>query len=520
VREETSIADVGSTSEAPTIQIDLSAAIGAQFEPSDKTMDFARPGDLSEVLQFAVIRADPPTLKALKRLETEQLDHNLSFYAELLLAVKDGDENCLKGLLRNRPVTDTKVKEILLSTAVREKKRQILPILVDSFDTTDLGKESVQILDMAINVQDFEMVQLIMQNKHKYNLGKSLRLAVTSANREICKYLLAQGAQVNSAGSPGQTPLHIASANGELDLVKLLLEWRAVPEARDKQGRRPIHCAAEFGHTDIVAYLLKITSSAEDVDKKLRTPMFIACAAGWKATAELLISNGCNLLRRDVKSRTMLHAAARKGSTQVVRLLIDAGCPVDEQDEKRKRPLHEAACHGWDMIVDALLQAGARVNKGDRKGETPLQYACKGKNVPDDTVKRLLCNGADPNWPAKKGYTALHIAAKHSNAGVLTLLLDRGANINAQDLDGRTPLHYACRAEANLEPNFSTLLRFGAYPDVQDHTGKTPADYITSPKLRKKIEEITRVTRKEGLEPIESPVAAQLMELTTSESEE
>ncbi len=129
-------------------------------------------------------------------------------------------------------------------------------------------------------------------------------------------------------------------------------------------------------------------------------------------------------------------------------------------------PLYMAA---FDLDVDAvryLLSIGADVNKGDEDGYTPLHVATeKESEEAIEIIKVLLSHGADVNAKVKskglsagtvnlaEGRTPLHNAAsvsipgkdfgEHSNIGAVELLLDHGADVNARDAWGCTPLSHS-----------------------------------------------------------------------------
>ena len=84
-------------------------------------------------------------------------------------------------------------------------------------------------------------------------------------------------------------------------------------------------------------------------------------------------------------------------STADVKAEIKSGANVNARDEDGMTPLHHTAKskYGKPAIIKLLIDAGALVNARDDDGDTPLHYAVVYGTA--DTVKMLLNAGADPN---------------------------------------------------------------------------------------------------------------------------
>jgi serine/threonine-protein phosphatase 6 regulatory ankyrin repeat subunit B len=95
--------------------------------------------------------------------------------------------------------------------------------------------------------------------------------------------------------------------------------------------------------------------------------------------------------------------------------------------------------------VAVLLNRGADINVRDTQGQTVLHYAARAGA---DTVNALALQGADLNAPDNLGARPLHVAAAMKHQGAAEALLRSGAQADAQDRFGVTPLRDAQRRGA------------------------------------------------------------------------
>jgi len=137
--------------------------------------------------------------------------------------------------------------------------------------------------------------------------------------------------------------------------------------------------------------------------------------------------------------------------------------------------LHEASAQGDLTMVELLLRLGADPNAQDGGGHTPLYCLANEYRASDggDVVRALAQSGANVNAnDGVKHCTALHMAARRGNRQIAEVLLDCGANIDARDCLGDTPLRRSVNCDQVQVA--SLLLASGADVHSTGSKGLTP----------------------------------------------
>ncbi|MGB6064909.1 MAG: ankyrin repeat domain-containing protein [Desulfomonilaceae bacterium] len=267
----------------------------------------------------------------------------------------------------------------------------------------------------------------------------------------------------------------VAAAEGGLlvEVNKALKEGVDV-NGRDYTGNTALCVATEFGHTDIVKVLLKHGATPDATSVGGSTPLMFAASNGILEAAELLISGGANVNFIDRKGETALMRASADGHLEIARLLISKGAKIDVADQARATALLKAANNGHLEIAGLLLENHANVNIRDRNWRTPLLDAASDGNIA--MMRLLLSKGADVNSADKaEGATALIMIMRHKRASfidIANVLVENGADVNAQGRDGYTALHAAAIAGNNVAVKF--LLDHGADPYIEGMNGRIP----------------------------------------------
>lgn len=151
-----------------------------------------------------------------------------------------------------------------------------------------------------------------------------------------------------------------------------------------------------------------------------------------------------------------------------------------------------------NKAIELANQPGSRVAsyKG-YDGDTALHIVTRKREL--DWVGFLLNKGADPNAFDSKGDTPLTIAAGNGFEEAAALMLRSGAKVDAGNRRGETALTIA--VQQRQQRMVELLLRAGANPDKADHvTGYTPRDYAKrdtrNPQLLKLLETIKPTAKK------------------------
>lgn len=185
----------------------------------------------------------------------------------------------------------------------------------------------------------------------------------------------------------------------------------------------------------------------------------------------------------DANGDTPLHMACRLGHADLIRTLLARGA-VQRANDNGVHPIQflmERADSEAELdCLEALLEnKPGCVNDRDRSWVTPLHLAMGTGHLA--VIRRLLDAGADVNACDDQGYTPLTFGAAaycHDDPRPMELLLNRGADVHAANEDGCTAIHLATAHRAPHVTRF--LLGRGALATQTDRDGNTPLHTLAS----------------------------------------
>lgn len=131
-----------------------------------------------------------------------------------------------------------------------------------------------------------------------------------------------------------------------------------------------------------------------------------------------------------------------------------------------------ARTNNTEEIENYIIQKIA-INQADERGNTPLTLACYYDNY--DAALLLLQNGANPNAQDTSGNSALMGAIFKGHTAIIKLLIEQKADINQTNFNGATALIFA--ATFGKSDVTKSLLEAGANKNITDNRGKTALDY-------------------------------------------
>jgi len=165
--------------------------------------------------------------------------------------------------------------------------------------------------------------------------------------------------------------------------------------------------------------------------------------------------------------------AVRRGITRLRIVFVSAAIllipPVSADPD-----LYALAVRGDTTVLKEALAAGADPEQRSATGELSLMGAVRARRI--DSVSALLSAGADPGNTNRLGESSLHLAVADTGAVAIgKILLDAGANPNARDAGGVTPMMLAARA-GSLE-GIELLRMAGGRFDMKDYQGSSVKDW-------------------------------------------
>jgi uncharacterized protein len=285
-----------------------------------------------------------------------------------------------------------------------------------------------------------------------------------------------------AVAADGDPPLVEAARNRDQRAVRTLLGQKVDVNVRAHDGATALLWAAHWNDLETADLLIRAGANVNAANDLRVTPLSLACTNGNAALVEHLLNAAANPNTPIATGETPLMTCASTGTTEAVRLLIARGADVNAKEPSQNQTaLMWAAAERHPDEVRTLIEHRADLQARTRKGFTALHFAAREGDL--ESTRSLLAAGVDINIrsqpdgigkPASRGEgargggprpggpsyemtvsagsTPLLVATVRAQVPLALFLLDQGADPNVEDA-GFTPLHWATGTWENGEAN-------------------------------------------------------------------
>lgn len=326
--------------------------------------------------------------------------------------------------------------------------------------------------------------------------GQALIKAAGLGKLDAVDKLIAKGVNIDYQDDRGWTALMDAIMMGRIPVVQRLLKAGANLILEDREGNTAIHIAAMSEEKQILEDVFFELDDKDRIpmlnrqNKARKTPLIAAAEEGTNTAVLFLLKYGAGAdlnIADDAGLTAIFYALQSDRSRSIIQEFLNKGAKVEVD-----RPNMEGS--KWSALIWALSRVPSRTenivytildtpgvdvnvvdDSDDGDDNTPLHYAVKD-NYSIGLITALLDKGADINARNMNGETPLltlgdEDAPEDELLEKARLLLDRGADINAQDEAGTTPLMLAVIREH--VDTVKLLLERGAKKELQNEDGET-----------------------------------------------
>src|SRR6266702_4559271 len=410
-------------------------------------------------------------------------------------------------------------------------------LLEQGIDVNASDKDHATPLHLASSHGMLEVAWLLLNhgaNANAENIQGQTPLHLTSRgedlshrNPDVMRLLLELGVDVNAQDKDQATPLHLACSHGNFETALVLLDHGAEANAQNAYGQTPLHRVSqnlqngEDNGSRIARLMLERGADMDARDKDQATPLHLASKMLKLQTATVLLEHGANVNAENVRCQTPLHMVSQgidgygKGAeSDFVRLLPKQGADVNAQDRDQATPLHFVSsrlCPNF-RVAQVLFDNGAKVNAVNIHGQNAWhllsQNSCYFGFFEHEFAKLLFERDVDVNARDKDQATPLHLASYYGHVDAAEVLLDHGAQANAEDIRGQTPLHQVVLGNHDYQSNWGyqkshpgravrlaqRLLEHGVDVNAQNKDHETPLHLAS----RLRLLEMARILLKHG----------------------
>jgi ankyrin repeat protein len=405
-------------------------------------------------------------------------------------------------------------------------------------------------LHLAAQEGNINKVQILLDQGVSINIADKngntpLHIAACNNDIEIAEVLITKGANINIRNHEGSTPLHLTAGirNDDAEMVLLLLKYGADYTIIDNEGNTIFHKAVIYKSYNVIDILIRQKLDINIHNLSASTPLHSSTAFFDLKVYKLLIENGANINAQNYLGNTALHdfllnEYSRTRYPALFLLLLKDGINLnltnregktalmiaEEKGDKRiinilRRTLFNPNHYKPQLLINAIKNDNYELTKelvfsdpslinywyyGNGNAITKkLHLAALDGNILDNSediynIKEINYPDGSINYEIETLfndiYLPIHIAAKDGRKDIIKLLIENGANINAESYyRNKTALSEAiCYGKKEI---VETLLTNGADVNVKGKNGNMAIHSLPYSIIVASIDDITSILK-------------------------
>ncbi|KAK6952058.1 hypothetical protein Daesc_006587 [Daldinia eschscholtzii] len=421
-------------------------------------------------------------LDIVKLLLANKADINYTggFYTPLFTALWHDHIEVISFLLQNEDIDVTWVSHVGLGHLYVACSHPILiRELLKRGASVDGHGSSVTVLHQATRYGFPRSIEVLLENDPKLDLdhfcgydGTSedlvgntpLQLACIHHKPKCVEVLLKAGANPNLKNTNGNDAVDILLLRTESDsedaveCLKLLMSriYNVPIDYINAQGQTRLHAIQKKTPLSLVQFLVELRTSLDFQDQYGYTPLASAVEKSNVDVARYLIEQGANINLLSPNFGSILHLAVRNSTLDTVKLLVNSGADLEAVHPEYGQSLLYTALDAFQeesrtlaMVQYLVNEAKAPIDKLGGELGYPIIRAAELSRTHDaigisiKIVKFLIQRKAQLNVPDSQGRRAIHFACMAWTNDCLEALAEAGADVNVKDKFGRMPVHFA-----------------------------------------------------------------------------
>ena len=205
--------------------------------------------------------------------------------------------------------------------------------------------------------------------------------------------------------------------------------------------------------------------------------------------ADVLIANGADLTAKDRTGATLLHTASQLGLLSVVNKLIEKGAEINAKTNPTQAPSG---------------RGGGGFRRGPSGEQTALMLAARGNHL--EVMRSLVKAGADPKLKAQDGSTLVMAAAASGHVEVVQYAYELNPDVKSVTNTKSTAMHAAISSlQVASPPEMCKVIQFladkGADLDALDANGRTPVSIADLIPIDAVVDLLGKLITASGAEP-------------------